>query len=60
MENINALIDAIVDNNSIESEKVFNSIMSDKISDRLQDYRQEVATKIFNAPEAEEASDATE
>jgi hypothetical protein len=60
MENINALIDAIVDNNSIESEKVFNSIMADKISNRLQDYRQEVATKFFNTPEAEEASDATE
>jgi ribosomal protein L9 len=59
MENINALIDAIADNNAVESEKIFNSIMADKIADRLQDYRQDVAANMFNTPEVEE-SDATE
>jgi hypothetical protein len=59
MDNINALIDAIADNNAVESEKIFNSIMADKIADRLEDYRQDVAASMFNTPEDEE-SDATE
>lgn len=50
-ENISNLIDAIVDDNAVDAEKTFNSIMADKIADRLQSYRQEVSNKFFN-PEA--------
>lgn len=60
-EQISHLIDAIVDDNSVDSEKIFNSIMADKIADRLQDYRKEVASSFFNQPEVEEThEDATE
>jgi hypothetical protein len=52
-EQVIELIDAIADDNAVESEKIFNSIMADKISDRLQDYRQEVASTFFNATETE-------
>lgn len=47
-EQVIELIDAIVDDNAVESEKMFNSIMADKIADRLQDYRKEVAATFFN------------
>jgi len=52
-EQISNLIDAIVDDNAVDSEKHFNSLMADKIADRLQDYRKEVAASFFN-PQVEE------
>ena len=55
-EQIRDLIDSIVDENPIHSEKTFNDIMSDKIADRLQDYRQAIADTFFNPVVAEENS----
>jgi hypothetical protein len=53
-EQITNLIDAIVTDNAVDSEQVFNSIMADKIADRLQDYRKEVAASFFNPAEEQE------
>lgn len=60
MENINTLIDTIADGNSVDAQEIFNSIMADKIADRLQDYRQEVASKFFNPVAETETEDETE
>jgi hypothetical protein len=61
------LINAIVDDNVIDSEQIFNSVMADKIADKLHDYRKEVASTFFDnvtdAQSSEEMdleSDATE
>ena len=61
-EQVIELIDSIVDDNPVDSEKIFSSIMADKISDRLQDYRKEVASSFFNPVEAgvDTQEDATE
>lgn len=61
-EQVMELIDTIVSDNAVDSEKVFNSIMADKIADRLQDYRKEVASNFFNQADAEVdgQEDATE
>jgi hypothetical protein len=53
-EQIIDLIDNIVNDNAVDSEKAFNSIMADKIADRLQDYRKEVASTFFNTTEQQE------
>ena len=47
-QEIKNLIDAIVDENSVESEKIFADIMASKLSDRIDTYRQEVADSYFN------------
>lgn len=52
-EQISAMIDAIVDGNSVEAEGVFDQIMSDRLGDRIGEYRQDMANHFFN-PEAAE------
>ena len=47
-QQIRDLIDSIVDENPVQSEKTFNDVMSDRIADRLQDYRQAIANTFFN------------
>jgi hypothetical protein len=47
-QQIRDLIDTIVDENPVQSEKTFNDVMSDRIADRLQDYRQAIADTFFN------------
>lgn len=61
-EQISNLIDSIVNDDAVESQKIFNSIMADKIADRLQDYKKEVSTSFFNsqAKEQETEENATE
>lgn len=54
-QQIKDLVDAIVDDNAIGSEKVFNDIMADRLYDRIEDYRQDVANNYFN-PTAEQES----
>jgi hypothetical protein len=58
-QQIKDLVDAIIDGNSVESEKVFSDIMTDKISDRIDTYRQQVANSYFN-PVAETEEEETE
>lgn len=69
-EQISALIDAIVDGNSVDAETSFDQIMADRLADRIGEYRQDMANQFFN-PEAavaeeeqeeqeEQAEDATE
>lgn len=58
-QQIKDLIDAIVDENSVESQKIFSDIMADKLSDRIDTYRQEVADTYFN-PVAETEEEETE
>ena len=50
-QNIKDLIDAIVDENSVNSEKIFNGIMADKLADKIDTYRQDVANSFFNPVE---------
>lgn len=54
-DQIRNLIDAIVDENSVASEASFADIMSDKLADRLDDYRKAIANSFFN-PVTEENS----
>lgn len=52
------LIDALVSGDSIAIENNFNVVMSDKVSDSLDDYRIQVAHNMFNAKE--ESAEDTE
>lgn len=58
-QHIKDLIDAIVDENSVDSQKIFSDIMADKLSDRIDAYRQEVADTYFN-PVAETETETEE
>jgi hypothetical protein len=55
--NTRELVDALIAGDSIAIENTFNGAMSQKISSALDDYRIEVAQKMFNA-ETEELTDA--
>lgn len=62
-EQIRDLIDAIVDENSVDAEKVFSSVMYDKISEKIDTFRKEVANSYFNegkAPGSLGGTDVTE
>jgi hypothetical protein len=58
-ESIRDLIDAIVDENSVDSETVFQNIINDKLVDRIEQYRQDVANSFFN-PEPVTEENSTE
>lgn len=51
-EQIRDLIDAIVDENSVDAEKVFSAVMYDKISEKIDTFRKEVANSYFNEGKA--------
>lgn len=54
-DQIRDLIDSIVDENPVQAEKSFTDIMSDKIADKIDDYRKAIANSFFNPePVAEE------
>jgi hypothetical protein len=55
-EQISALIDAIVDEKSVDAESAFDQIMADRLADRIGEYRQDMANKFFNPEAAEQAS----
>lgn len=48
MSTIKDLIDAIADGNTLDIESNFNSVVSQKIADRLEDMRQDVASRMFS------------
>lgn len=43
------LVDALIAGDSIAIENAFNDVMSDKVSTALDDYRVEIAQRMFNA-----------
>ena len=51
------LVNAIVAGDAIEIENAFQSTMAEKISARLDDYRQEVAHTMFRVQESAEELD---
>jgi hypothetical protein len=58
-QQIKDLVDSIIDDNSVDAEKKFNDIMADRLYDRIEDYRQEVANSYFN-PVAETEEESVE
>lgn len=53
------LVDALISGDSINIEKTFNDVMSDKVSAALDSYRVQVAQNMFN-PEIEQEQEETE
>jgi hypothetical protein len=47
-DDIKKLIDAIIDENPVDSEAIFNDIMVDRVADRIDAHRQEIANSYFN------------
>jgi hypothetical protein len=56
-QQIKDLVDQIIDGNAFDSEKAFNDIMTDKVADRIDAYRQDVANNYFNPSEESEEED---
>lgn len=54
---IKNLIDAIAADNPIESEQIFDQIMSQRVGERIDDYRQEVAQNMFASITTTEVED---
>lgn len=52
-QEIKDLITAIVDENSVEADKVFGNLMADRLSGMIDAHRQEVANTYFNPQAAE-------
>lgn len=53
MDSIRNLIDAIANDKPVDAQNMFDSIMSQRVSERIDDYRQEVAKSMFKSPEVE-------
>jgi hypothetical protein len=56
-QQIKDLVDQIIDGNAVDSEKAFNDIMTDRVADRIDAYRQDVANNYFNPSEESEEED---
>lgn len=57
-QEIRDLVDQIIDGNAVDSEKAFNDIMTNRVADRIDAYRQDVANNYFNpVDETEEDTD---
>ena len=54
------LVDALLSGDSIAIESEFNSVMSSKVSDALDDYRIQVAQNMFNVIQDEETHTETD
>lgn len=48
MDNVETLTQAIIDGDSIEIERAFDQALKEKISDRLDNMRVQVAKSMFN------------
>ena len=53
------LVDALISGDSMDIEKTFNDVMSDKVSSVLDSYRVQVAQNMFN-PQVEQEENAEE
>ena len=51
------LVDALIAGDSIGIENAFNDVMSDKVSTALDDYRVEIAQRMFNAESEQSAEE---
>lgn len=51
-ETVKNLISAIATGNAVETQNAFNTAMAEKISDKLDDMRVQVAQNMFKTPEA--------
>ena len=51
-ENISNLVNAIKDANALETENAFSAAIADKLADKLDAMRQDVAKNMFASPEA--------
>ena len=51
-ENISNLVNAIKDGNALETENAFGAAIADKLSDKLDAMRMDVAKNMFASPEA--------
>lgn len=54
-EQISAMIDAIVDQNTVDAEAAFDQLMADRLADRIDGYRQDMANQFFNPQDEVEA-----
>lgn len=48
MSNVRELVDALIAGDSMAIDNSFNTVMADKVSSALDDYRVEVARNMFN------------
>lgn len=60
MDSIRNLIDAIAADKPVDARDVFDTIMSQRVSERIDDYRQEVAKNMFASPEEVQEEEPTE
>lgn len=61
MENDNAtIVRAALAGDPVETERLFNSRMTDVLADRIDTMRKDVATSILTPPEQEPSSDETD
>lgn len=51
-ETINTLVGAIKSGNAIDTEQAFANAMAEKLSTKIDDFRQQVAASMFKTPEA--------
>ena len=59
-ESVKNLINAISVGSAIDTEESFNSVMAEKISDKLEAMRQDVAANMFATEEAVEETTETD
>ena len=57
-ENISNLVNAIKDGNALDTEHAFADAMADKLADKLDAMRQDVAKNMFASPEVEMEDEA--
>ena len=60
MENVTNLLDKIVDDDAVETQKEFDKVLADKISIALDKKKKEVSKNLFDDPLGVEAEEETE
>ena len=60
MENITNLLDKIVDDDAVETQKEFDKVLADKITIAIDNKKKEVSKNLFDDPLGVEAEDETE
>lgn len=58
MSNVRELVDALIAGDSMAIDNSFNTVMADKVSSALDDYRVQVARNMFNP--TTESTDSTD
>ena len=60
MENITNLLDKIVDDDAVETQKEFDKVLADKIAIAIDNKKKEVSKNLFDDPLGVEAEEETE